>query len=112
MSAMAAGNIDKLDMIMLDYPGPNDESIRGQWQAFEEMAYMEKTVNDLAVSNFNPAQLDAILVNPRATKPTVNQLLLAKNPQSILEYNAKRNIISWFKLGLLYLVPCLVMEMN
>jgi diketogulonate reductase-like aldo/keto reductase len=101
MSAMAAGNIDKLDMIMLDYPGPNDESIRGQWQAFEEMAYMEKTVNDLAVSNFNPAQLDAILVNPRATKPTVNQLLLAKNPQSILEYNAKRNILvqAWSPLS-------------
>lgn len=101
MAAMAAGNIDKLDMIMLDYPGPNDESIRGQWRAFEDMAFKDKTVDDLAVSNFNPAQLDAILVNPDATKPTVNQLLLAKNPQAILDYNAKRNILvqAWSPLS-------------
>ena len=101
MAAMSVGNIDKLDMIMLDYPGPNEESIRGQWQAFEEMASKDKTVDDLAVSNFSPAQLDVILVNPGATKPTVNQLLLAKNPQAILEDNAKRSILvqAWSPLS-------------
>lgn len=103
MEAMAAGNIDKLDMIMLDYPGPNDESIRGQWQAFEEMVSKEKTVDDLAVSNFSPSQLDAILVNPDATKPTVNQLpfSVANHPAGILEYNAKRDILvqSWSPLS-------------
>lgn len=101
MAAIAAGNIDKLDMIMLDYPGPNEESIRGQWRAFEDMALNDNTVDDLAVSNFNPAQLDAILVNPAATKPTVNQLLLAKNPQAILDYNVKRNILvqAWSPLS-------------
>mmetsp|Transcript_27866 Transcript_27866/g.50404 ORF Transcript_27866/g.50404 Transcript_27866/m.50404 type:complete len:344 (+) Transcript_27866:87-1118(+) len=103
MSAFAAGNIDHLDMIMLDYPGPNDESIRGQWQAFEEMHSKDKTVDDLAVSNFSPNQLDAILVNPDATKPTVNQLpfSLAYHPQGILDYNAKRDILvqSWSPLS-------------
>jgi diketogulonate reductase-like aldo/keto reductase len=55
--------IDKLDMIMLDYPGLNEKSICGQWQAFEEMASKDKTVDDLAVSSFSPAQLDVIHVN-------------------------------------------------
>eukprot|EP00569_Conticribra_weissflogii_P002189 CAMPEP_0171328378 /NCGR_PEP_ID=MMETSP0878-20121228/618_1 /TAXON_ID=67004 /ORGANISM="Thalassiosira weissflogii, Strain CCMP1336" /LENGTH=343 /DNA_ID=CAMNT_0011828227 /DNA_START=41 /DNA_END=1072 /DNA_ORIENTATION=+ len=103
MAAMAAGNIDKLDMIMLDYPGPNEESIRGQWRAFEEMLSKDKTVDDLAVSNFSPSQLDAILANPDAIKPTVNQLpfSLTYHPEGILEYNAKRNILvqSWSPLS-------------
>lgn len=103
MSAMAAGNIDKLDMIMLDYPGPNNESVQGQWRAFEEMASSDKTVDDLAVSNFSPSQLDAILVNPDATKPTVNQLpySVAYHPAGILDYNAKRDVLvqSWSPLS-------------
>lgn len=103
MAAMSAGNIDHLDMIMLDYPGPNDESVRGQWQAFEEMASKDKTVDDLAVSNFSPSQLDVILANPDATKPTVNQLpfSVANHPQGVLEYNSQRNILvqSWSPLS-------------
>ncbi|KAL7483478.1 hypothetical protein ACHAW6_009120 [Cyclotella cf. meneghiniana] len=103
MAAMATGDIDKLDMIMLDYPGPNDESIRGQWRAFEEMKSTDGIVSDLAVSNFSPSQLDAILVNPDATKPTVNQLpfSVAYHPQGILEYNTQRDILvqSWSPLS-------------
>lgn len=103
MEAMAFGNINKLDMIMLDYPGPNDESIRGQWRAFEEMKSTDGTVDDLAVSNFSPTQLDAILAVPGATKPTVNQLpfSVSYHPQGILEYNAKRDIFvqSWSPLS-------------
>ena len=87
---------------MLDYPGPNGESIRGQWQAFEEMN-KDKTVDDLAVSNFSESQLDAILTNPEATKPTVNQLpfSVAYHPDGIIEYNAKRDILvqSWSPLS-------------
>lgn len=102
MQAFSAGKIDKLDMIMLDYPGPNEESIRGQWRAFEEMK-ANKLVDDLAVSNFSPAQLDAILVNTDATNPTVNQLpfSVAFHPRDILEYNAKRNVHvqSWSPLS-------------
>jgi len=102
MEALSAGKIDNLDMIMLDYPGPNDESVRGQWKAFEEMK-ANKLVDDLAVSNFSPVQLDAILVNPDATKPTVNQLpfSVAYHPRDILEYNAKRgvHVQSWSPLS-------------
>ena len=102
MQAFSAGNIDKLDMIMLDYPGPNSESIRGQWKAFEEMK-ANKLVDDLAVSNFSPAQLDAILMNPEATKPTVNQLpfSVAFHPKDIVDYNSQRDIHvqSWSPLS-------------
>ncbi|KAL7552038.1 hypothetical protein ACHAWF_015244 [Thalassiosira exigua] len=102
MSAMAFGNVDKLDMIMLDYPGPNDDSVRGQWRAFEEMASVDKTVDDLAVSNFSPSQLDVIL-NGGGTKPTVNQLpySVAYHPAGMVDYNAKRGILvqSWSPLS-------------
>ena len=103
MEAMSKGNIDHLDMIMLDYPGPNDDSIRGQWQAFEEMLRTDKTVDDLAVSNFSPSQLDTILANKDATKPTVNQLpfSVAYHPSGILDYNTKRDVLvqSWSPLS-------------
>ena len=59
--------------IMLDYPGPDDESIRGQWAALEEMK-RDGTTKTLAVSNFSPAQLDALISIKDATVPTVNQL--------------------------------------
>ena len=103
MEAMSAGNINHLDMIMLDYPGPNDESILGQWRAFEEMAATDKTVDDLAVSNFSPTQLDAILANKELTKPTVNQLpfSVAYHPAGIVDYNTKRDVLvqSWSPLS-------------
>ena len=38
LEAFATGGIDYVDMIMLDYPGPDDDSVRGQWAALEEMA--------------------------------------------------------------------------
>lgn len=73
MDAFRAGGIDYIDMIMLDYPGPDSASIRGQWRALEEMQASGLT-RSIAVSNFSPEQLDAILVNASAIKPTVNQL--------------------------------------
>ena len=102
MEAMAAGSIDKLDMIMLDYPGPNDESIRGQWRAFEEMKANDLTVDDLAVSNFSPAQLDAILAVPGATKPTVNQL-----PFSVAIFNPPFYLIIMTVTSLRHHVKCI-----
>jgi len=102
LEAMAVGDIGKLDMIMLDYPGPDVESIRGQWRAFEEMR-AEGTVDSLAVSNFSPGQLDAILTMPDVTKPTVNQLpfSLAYHPPGMIEYNQERGILvqSWSPLS-------------
>jgi len=74
MEAFAAGGLDYIDMIMLDYPGPDAESIRGQWAALEEMG-AAKLSRSLAVSNFSPSQLDAVLsMGNGVTVPTVNQL--------------------------------------
>lgn len=72
MEAFAAGGIDYLDMIMLDYPGPDDDSLRGQWEALEEMQ-AAKLTRSLAVSNYSPRQLDTVL-SMKGTVPTVNQL--------------------------------------
>lgn len=104
MGAFSAGNIDYLDMIMLDYPGPDCDSIRGQWKAFEEMK-QAKLTRTLAVSNFSPAQLDCILSDAGATVPDVNQLpfSVAYHPdmQSTLAENAKRGVLvqAWAPLG-------------
>ena len=59
-------------MIMLDYPGPDDDSLRGQWEALEEMQ-ATKLTRSLAVSNYSPRQLDTVLAM-KGTVPTVNQL--------------------------------------
>merc|ERR1712238_30284 len=81
-------------MIMLDYPGPDEESIRGQWRAFEDFK-KEGLVKDLAVSNFNAAQLDVILKMDTPTKPCVNQLpfSVANHPKGLLEYNKERGVL-------------------
>ena len=99
------GGIEQIDMIMLDYPGPDKESIQGQWKAFQEFQNESKVI-DLAVSNFNAAQLDAIFaidgLENRA-KPCVNQLpfSLAYHPNNILEYNQQRGVLvqSWSPLS-------------
>jgi len=103
MNAFAAGNIDYLDMIMLDYPGPDQDSIRGQWRSFEEM-HEQKLTKALAVSNFNPSQLDSVLQDPAMTvKPVVNQLPfgVAYHPGKSVEENKKRGILvqAWAPLG-------------
>ena len=107
LEAFAAGGIDYVDMIMLDYPGPDADSIRGQWAALEEMA-AQKTTRSLAVSNFSPAQLDVVLADKK-TVPTVNQLrygvgfagLYGGNAAGIVAENAKRGVIvqAWSPLG-------------
>lgn len=65
--------IGALDMIMLDYPAGSCPGIKGQWAAFEEMLSKGR-VKSLAVSNFDPSQLDCLLSVPGATVPAVNQL--------------------------------------
>jgi diketogulonate reductase-like aldo/keto reductase len=102
MEKFAVGNIDYLDQIMLDYPGPDCESIRGQWKAFQEM-HEQGLTRTLSVSNFSPSQLDCIL-NDRNTKvkPCVNQLpyCVGYHNDSIEEHT-KRNILvqAWAPLG-------------
>ena len=103
MNAFSAGNINYLDQIMLDYPGPDSASIRGQWRAFEEMK-TQKLTKTLAVSNFSPAQLDCIVKDPDATtKPAVNQLpySVAYHPGTSVDENRKRGVLvqAWAPLG-------------
>ena len=103
MNAFAYGDIMKVDQMMLDYPGLDADSIRGQWRAFEDMK-REGLVDTLAVSNFNARQLDAILtMGEGVTKPAVNQLpfSVAYHPPGILEYNKERGVLvqSWSPLS-------------
>lgn len=109
MEAFALGGITYLDMIMLDYPGPDDESIRGQWEALEEMQ-AAKLTRSLAVSNYNARQLDATLAT-KGTVPAVNQLAYGVGFNSyyeprggtaaVVEANRKRGVLvqAWSPLG-------------
>ena len=114
----AGGGITQLDMIMLDYPGPTDECIRAQWQAFEEMQE-SGLVRSLAVSNFSPQQLDVVCGGRRGgssgkggggggdgrrvTQPVVNQLPLCVgyHDPGLIAANARRGIHAqaWSPLG-------------
>ena len=109
LEAFAAGGIDYIDQIMLDYPGPDEASIRGQWEALEEMA-AAKTTRSLAVSNFSPAQLDAVLgMGKGVTVPTVNQLpygvgfagYYGGRAAEVVAQNTKRGVAvqAWSPLG-------------
>jgi len=110
MAAFSVGEIDYLDQIMLDYPGPDPASIQGQWMAFQAMQSQGLT-KTLSVSNFSPAQLDVLLApgknpNPKyelMSKPTVNQLpySVAYHPGTLVEDNNKRGVLvqAWAPLG-------------
>lgn len=103
LKSFGVGDIDYLDQIMLDYPGPDDQSIRGQWKAFEDM-HNQKLTKTLSISNFSPAQMDCILNDPATTvKPVVNQLpySVAYHPGNDLQENKKRGVLvqAWAPLG-------------
>eukprot|EP00933_Yihiella_yeosuensis_P049785 TRINITY_DN4712_c0_g4_i1.p1 TRINITY_DN4712_c0_g4~~TRINITY_DN4712_c0_g4_i1.p1 ORF type:complete len:368 (+),score=77.93 TRINITY_DN4712_c0_g4_i1:103-1206(+) len=99
---LGVGGITYVDQIMLDYPGPDCDSIKGQWKAFEEMLAAGQT-KSLAVSNFSPEQLDCLASVPGATVPTVNQLpygVGSYDPLAV-EENKKRGVIvqAWSPLS-------------
>jgi len=102
LKAFAVGGITYVDMIMLDYPAEDCNSVRGQWKAFEEML-AEGTTKSLAVSNFSPEQLDCILSNKSATAPTVNQLAynVGDYDPTAVQANKDRGILvqAWSPLG-------------
>lgn len=102
LAAFLTGGITYVDMMMLDYPGPDCDSIKGQWEAFEEMLAAGQT-KSLAVSNFSPEQLDCLLSNTTATPPAVNQLPFSISyvEPNVLEENKKRGILvqAWAPLG-------------
>jgi 2,5-diketo-D-gluconate reductase A len=99
---MAGGNLDYVDQIMLDYPGPDADSIAGQWKALEDMAAQGLT-RTLAVSNFLPTQLDRGIPQDSILRPVVNQLpySVAYHPSHVLDENHKRGILlqAWAPLG-------------
>lgn len=102
MRDLGVGGITYVDMIMLDYPAGDCESIRGQWKAFEEMLAAGQT-KSLAVSNFSPEQLDCLLSQKGVTKPTVNQLpysVVDHDPTAVAE-NGERGIVvqAWSPLA-------------
>ena len=109
LDAFAVGNIDYVDQIMLDYPGPDAPSIQGQWSSFQEI-YDQKLTRSLSLSNFDSAQLDCILQAKPTDQfeykvpPLVNQLpySVAYHPGNpIVENTQKRNILvqAWAPLG-------------
>jgi len=99
MEAFNVGGITYLDSIMLDYPGPDAESIKGQWEALEDMQ-AKKLTKSICVSNFNPKQLDTV-IGMGGTVPCINQLpygvgfsgYYGGNAASVLEANRKRGIL-------------------
>lgn len=106
MEEFAVGDIEYLDQIVLDYPGPDCPSIRGQWKAFQEM-YHQKRTRSLAVSNFSPSQLDCILNDAQTTvRPVLNQIPFSVayhrgDATSIVQEHTQRNILvqAWSPLG-------------
>lgn len=86
---------------MLDYPGPDADSIRGQWEALERMK-KSGLVRDLAVSNFSTAQLDIVL-GTGGSPVAVNQLpfSLANRLTGVVRANAERGVLvqSWSPLS-------------
>merc|ERR1711998_403862 len=97
--------LDKLDMLMLDYPANDCDGIAGQWKAFEEF-YAAGKVRTIAVSNFNVNQFETCFA-ANATIPSVNQLQysvghgsdtavedMAKHGTIVQAYSPLRNAIS------------------
>ena len=106
LEAFSVGNIDYLDQIMLDYPGPDTESIRGQWSSFIDMM-QQKYTKTLAVSNFSLEQLQPIvnMDDPSIQRynPVVNQLpySVAYHPGNVIAENANLGVLvqAWAPLG-------------
>lgn len=101
MECFGVGDIDYLDQIMLDYPGPDCSSIQGQWASFEEM-HKQGLSKTLSVSNFSPTQLDCVF-QKATVKPVVNQLpySVAYHPGNAIAENTKRGVLvqAWAPLG-------------
>ena len=99
MEAFAVGGIDYLDSIMLDYPGPSADEVRGQWEALEEFQ-ASKLTRSISVSNFNPRQLD-VVIGMKGTVPCINQLpygvgfgaYYGGSAAGTLEANKKRGVV-------------------
>mmetsp|Transcript_16703 Transcript_16703/g.32510 ORF Transcript_16703/g.32510 Transcript_16703/m.32510 type:complete len:289 (-) Transcript_16703:3-869(-) len=86
--------MEYLDMIMLDYPASDCDSISGQWAAFEDMLQAGLT-RSVAVSNFDLGQLDCIVSNKSfVAVPAVNQMSYSVGHGSdpVVADDAKRTV--------------------
>jgi len=103
MAAMVSGGVDRLDMVLLDYPCRACDGVRGQWDALQALA---PPATSLAVSNFSVDELDCLLRSPGLKRaPVLNQLPLgvAYHPghPRVLEQNRERGLLvqAWAPLG-------------
>jgi len=87
-------DLDYVDMIMLDYPGHDCDSITGQWRSFEAMLAQNLT-RSIAVSNFSPAQLDCVIGISTTGPPQANQMhySVGMYSSSVLSDNTERTIV-------------------
>ena len=72
LETLASGGVDALDMLLLERPGFECESIRGQWRALED-AQASGIAKRLGTCNFDVEQLDCLLAKAR-TRPLLNQI--------------------------------------
>ena len=105
MRSLQGGEIEQLDMLLLEYPASNREAVRGQWRALED-AQQAGRVRSLGVANFSPEQLDFILSDPKAKlRPQLNQISYSpayRNPYAqIRRAHRERGILlqAWGPLG-------------
>ena len=92
MEAFAVGGIDYLDSIMLDYPGPSADEVRGQWEALEEFQ-ASKLTRSISVSNFNPRQLDVVICH------TASALARTTVAAQRAPSRRTRSAVSWCRRG-------------
>lgn len=92
LAELAAGGVDRLDMLMLERPGLSCSSIQGQWAALEE-ARAASVARSLGTCNFELDQLDCLA---RAQyQPQLNQILytLIRMPHASLRAEHERRNI-------------------
>ena len=63
------GGITYLDSIMLDYPGPDAESIKGQWEALEDMQATKHNLTNLTRTRTLPLTLTLTRARTQAPSP-------------------------------------------
>ena len=73
LETLASSGIEDLDMLMLERPGLDAESIRGQWRALQE-AKSAGRARSLGVCNFDLPQLDDCLRTCGSERPQINQI--------------------------------------
>ncbi|MER5641939.1 aldo/keto reductase [Kitasatospora sp. NPDC002227] len=100
-SSLAKLGLEYVDLYLIHWPRPMHGSFENIWQAFEKLA-ADGRARSVGVSNFGPAQLDA-LAERSGVVPVLNQIELHPHfPQHELRaYHAEHGIATeaWSPLG-------------